>query len=231
MHVCILAGGRGTRMEHLTAALPKPLIPVAGVPILFHTLRALPATVTDVVLVIGYEGEKIMHAVGTVFEGRRVSYVTLDKLLGTAYGVFRAKDALPADEPFGVLNGDDLYHPRDLAELFSHPLALGIKTLDRPAARYLHVALREDGTISGLVRQTEKQTAVNVATGAYVLDRRIFDYEPVRIGNGELGLPHTVALMARDVSVRGVFMEHWFPLTSPEDVKRAEEHLRAVPFS
>jgi NDP-sugar pyrophosphorylase family protein len=74
--VCILAGGRGTRLGKLVRDLPKPLIPVAGEPFLFHQLRLLARHGADrVVLSVGYLGEEIAAAVGDgAGFGLRVSY-------------------------------------------------------------------------------------------------------------------------------------------------------------
>lgn len=230
MYACILAGGRGTRMRELTEALPKPLLPVSGAPILHHIIHALPAHVTHVVLVTGYLGEKVRAVIGTAYAGKSISYAPLEKLGGTAHALFEAKRMLPHGKSFLVLNGDDLYYPEDLARLARHPLAFGVKPLTRPAVRYLHVEASLEGLMTNLRKPREEETVVNVATGAYVLDHRIFTYEPVRIGSGELGLPHTVARMARDIPVFVEHMNYWFPLTSPEDVKNAEEHLRVHPL-
>jgi len=56
-----------------------------------------------------------------------------------------------------------------------------------------------------------------VNTGAYVLDERIFDYEPVVLPNGELGLPQTIVKMARDFPVALEKATLWYPLSFPEN--------------
>ena len=56
----VLGGGRGTRMRPATDSVPKPLLPVAGVPFVVHQLRRLASQgVTDVVYSIGYRGDMI----------------------------------------------------------------------------------------------------------------------------------------------------------------------------
>lgn len=105
--VCILAGGVGSRLGELTREVPKPLIPVAGEPFIFHQLRLLRAHGADrVVLCVGYLGEQIEAAVG---DGQRfelqVSYVhDGPEPAGTAGAVRGALPLLGA--AFFVLYGD-----------------------------------------------------------------------------------------------------------------------------
>ena len=105
--VCILAGGRGTRLGERVRELPKPLLPVAGEPFLFHQLRLLSDHGADrIVLCVGYLGRQIEHAVGDggAF-GLRVSYsYDSPDLDGTAGAIRGALDRL--GDQFLVLYGD-----------------------------------------------------------------------------------------------------------------------------
>ena len=104
--VCILAGGVGSRLGDLVAETPKPLLDVAGEPFLLHQLRLLSRHgATDVVLCVGYLGERIEQVVGAHRFGItiRYSYDGPD-LAGTLGAVRRASDLL--GERFLVLYGD-----------------------------------------------------------------------------------------------------------------------------
>lgn len=105
--VAILAGGTGGRLMPLTARIPKPLVPVDGVPFLEYQLNLLAVQgVDDVVLCVGHLGEQIEAAIG---DGRRFgvhvrySYDGADKL-GTGGAIAKALPLLGAR--FGVLYGD-----------------------------------------------------------------------------------------------------------------------------
>jgi NDP-sugar pyrophosphorylase family protein len=110
----VLAAGRGTRMMPLTANLPKPLIPVAGVPILERILRGLAAAgVDEAVVVTGYLGRMIEEYFGDGARvGMRLHYRTQDPPNGTAGAVLQVED-LCGDEPFVLHWGDILVSPEN----------------------------------------------------------------------------------------------------------------------
>lgn len=104
--VCILAGGRGTRLGERSRDVPKPLLEVAGEPFLVHQLRLLAAHgITEVVICVGYRGEMIESRIGPNCCGVRIAYSHdgpgLDGTLGAVRG---ALALLP--ERFLVLYGD-----------------------------------------------------------------------------------------------------------------------------
>jgi NDP-sugar pyrophosphorylase family protein len=104
--VCILAGGRGTRLGERARHVPKPLLEVAGEPFLVHQLRLLATHgVRDVVLCVGYRGEMIESRIGP--ECCRINVLYSHDgpgLDGTLGAIRRALPLLP--ERFLVLYGD-----------------------------------------------------------------------------------------------------------------------------
>lgn len=104
--VCILAGGRGTRLGARSQAVPKPLLEVAGEPFLMHQLRLLAEhQVREVVVCVGHLGEMIESRLGAERFGIHIAY-SYDGpgLDGTLGAVRRALALLP--ERFLVLYGD-----------------------------------------------------------------------------------------------------------------------------
>jgi|SRR5215471_1655937 len=119
----ILAAGLGSRLRPLTAAIPKPLIPVHGVPILHNALSALAANgVRKATVVVGYRHDAIRAACGSRFAGIDVSYVesAVFAHTGSAYSLWLARDAL-ADGDALLLEGDVLFEPSVLARLLASP--------------------------------------------------------------------------------------------------------------
>jgi MurNAc alpha-1-phosphate uridylyltransferase len=103
----ILAAGKGERMRPLTLTTPKPLVPVAGVPLIVYHLRALVAAgFTEVVINHAWLGQQIEDYLGDGSRyGLRIRYSAEGEPLETGGGIFRALPLLGA-EPFLVVNGD-----------------------------------------------------------------------------------------------------------------------------
>jgi MurNAc alpha-1-phosphate uridylyltransferase len=112
MRAMILAAGRGERMRPLTDELPKPLLSVAGKPLIERHIEALvTAGFTELVINHAWLGEKIEAAVGDGERfGATISYSPEgDQGLETGGGIFRALPLLTGndgDESFMVINGD-----------------------------------------------------------------------------------------------------------------------------
>lgn len=104
--ICILAGGKATRLGEAAKCKPKALVEVAGEPFIFHQLRALRANGADrVVICVGYLGDQIVERIGTDWCGLEVAY-SYDgpKPLGTLGAIRKASKLL--GRRFLVLYGD-----------------------------------------------------------------------------------------------------------------------------
>lgn len=104
----LLAAGRGERLRPITDTLPKPLVEVAGKPLIAYHLEALVrAGVTDVVVNLSWLGEKIRTALGDGSRyGVRIAYSEEGPVpLETGGGIHRALPLL-GPEPFLVVNSD-----------------------------------------------------------------------------------------------------------------------------
>jgi len=107
MQMVILAGGLATRLRPLTDAIPKSLVPINGKPFLHYQIERLKRHgITDIVLCIGYLGDRIKEFLG---DGSRLGVMVRyseekDQLLGTAGAIKKAEPLLR--EEFLVMNGD-----------------------------------------------------------------------------------------------------------------------------
>jgi len=104
MKVVIMAGGKGTRIASVKNDVPKPMIPIAGKPILEWQIECLKRQgLTDITLVIGYLGHVIKEyfADGSKF-GVNISYFVEDSPLGTAGALFK----MELKEDFLLMCGD-----------------------------------------------------------------------------------------------------------------------------
>ncbi|MGW3043655.1 sugar phosphate nucleotidyltransferase [Kitasatospora sp. NPDC001159] len=180
-----MAGGRGTRLLPLTASLPKPLIPIAGQPILYHVLRLLERHgIKEAIVTTQYRAGQIQEYLdGLDGFDLSISCVTEEAPLGTAGGFKVLVEHLRGGS-FLVISGDALTDC-DLSELIeSHrrnsalvtvglaevadPLGFGVVTTDR------------NGRINRFIEKpaagTEPSNQVN--TGIYVMEPGILDRIP-----------------------------------------------------
>jgi MurNAc alpha-1-phosphate uridylyltransferase len=107
MKAMILAAGRGERMRPLTDSLPKPLLPVAGKPLIVHHIERLAAAgIRQLVINHAHLGEMIEAELGdgSVW-GVEIRYSAEGRALETGGGIFRALPLL-GEAPFLVVNGD-----------------------------------------------------------------------------------------------------------------------------
>ena len=134
MKAMILAAGRGERMRPLTDHTPKPLLPVAGQPLIVHHLKALRAAgIADLVINTGHLGERLPATLGDGRQwGVRIVYSPEPPdALETGGGIFRALPLLGA-EPFLVVNGD-VWTDYPLSQLPATPLGLAhLVLVDNP---------------------------------------------------------------------------------------------------
>lgn len=106
MKALILAGGKGTRLQHLTQDVPKPMIPILSKPILEYQIKLLKENnILDIVLIVNHLGNTIKDYFKNGSDyGVNISYYEEEEPLGTVGGVKALADEL--NEDFLVLYGD-----------------------------------------------------------------------------------------------------------------------------
>jgi len=183
MKAMILAAGRGTRLLPLTATCPKPMVPIAGRPLLEYTIRLLAQHGFDELVVnLHHLPQAIRDYFGDGCKWDvKLSYSFEEELLGTAGAIRKLADFF--DQRFLVYYGDHLSNA-NLSSLWQfHEKAGALATLG--------LLWKEDPSASGIVeldssqrvqRFTEKpgpdQTFANylVNAGIYVLEPEIMQW-------------------------------------------------------
>ena len=193
MKTIIMAGGRGTRISELYPDIPKPLIPISGVPVLEREICSLrDQGFKEFIITISHMGEKISEYLGNGERlGVSIEYFYEKTPLGNAGALFKMWDSL-GDEPFLLLNGDAVFdvdfnrmaafHREHgaLVTLFthpnSHPYDSGLLIADQDLSVLCWLA-KED------VRPEFYKNRVNA--GLHVIDPVILDragVDPAKVG-------------------------------------------------
>jgi glucose-1-phosphate thymidylyltransferase len=133
MKAVIPVAGAGTNLRPHTYTQPKPLIPVAGKPIIAFILDDLIAKgVHEFVFVIGYLGEKIKIYVEKTYPEISVEWVQQETRLGLGHAIWSARHCLKGVDEIVIILGDTIVDA-DLSALLSSPYScLGIKKVSDP---------------------------------------------------------------------------------------------------
>ena len=217
MKAVILAAGKGTRMKELTLDTPKPLLHYQNKTLIEHKLEALPEHIKEVVLVIGYLGDKIKAYFGDTWKDKKIHYVEQKEMLGTAHALFETRHLL--DEPFIVLMGDDLYGKEDMELLSKQDGWAILVEVSKEAQTGGKIAMDDFGNLKEIVEDKEGKSGGLIYTGACVLTPDIFELKMSQLPNSrEFGLPQTFAQAARTRPIKIHHAKFWKRITSPEDV-------------
>jgi MurNAc alpha-1-phosphate uridylyltransferase len=168
MKAMVLAAGRGERMRPITDRIPKPLVPVAGKPLIEYHLEALArAGVREVVINLSHLGAQIPAALGDGGRfGLRIRYSDEGPVpFETGGGIFNALPLLGA-EPFIVVNGD-IWTDFDFARLTLEPGAHAhLVMVPNPP----HVARGDFGLEGDLIVERDQDRYTYSGIGVYTTE-------------------------------------------------------------
>jgi NDP-sugar pyrophosphorylase family protein len=176
MMAVVLCAGLGTRLRPLTDRLPKPLIEVAGRPMVHYPLGLLRAAgVTDIVLNAHYRADQVQAALGDGHRwGLRLRYSVEPRLLGTGGGL---RHLLPLidGERFLVLNADQITDVdlQALIEIHRRRDAVGtLAVIDGDTPGGYRRLMVTNGLLQGLA--APDVATGPIFTGVQVVERRLF---------------------------------------------------------
>jgi mannose-1-phosphate guanylyltransferase len=234
LEAILLVGGQGTRLRPLTNAVPKPLLPTAGVPFLAHQLaKAAAAGITRVLMATFYRAEMFAESFGDGSSfGLRIEYIQEETPLDTGGAIRNAASGLRCgpDDPVVVLNGDIL-SGHDLAgQVAAHEKAAAAVTLHLvevpDPSRFGCVPTDADGRVTAFLEKTPNPVTNRINAGCYVFRRAVIDEWippaqrvsveratfPELISRGELVLGH-------------VDTSYWLDVGTPEAFVRGSRDL------
>jgi glucose-1-phosphate cytidylyltransferase len=164
--VVILCGGRGTRLQEHTQDIPKPLVEIGGMPIVWHVIQLYAIQgFRRFLLATGYKGELIEHFVGAQDwpEGVRVDCVATGLETQTG-GRIKLLEGHLRDEEMLCATYADGVADIDLAALlaFHHEHgALATMTVVRPQLQFGITELDPDGTVRGFREKPRSEHWIN----------------------------------------------------------------------
>lgn len=232
-HAMVLAAGLGLRMRPLTLERPKPLIPVAGKPLLDHALdRVAAAGIGTAVVNTHYKGEMIAdHLAGRT--SPRILLSPEADLLETGGGIRQALPLLGTD-PFLSVNSDILWLDGPTPAIDRLTRAWNPETMD--ALLLLHPAVAAFGydgkgdfhmdPLGRLTRRRSGEIAPFVFAGVQILKPELFADVPP-------GAFSTNLIWDRLLESERLYgMRHdglWFHVGTPESIAEVDDHLEFRP--
>jgi MurNAc alpha-1-phosphate uridylyltransferase len=228
----VLAAGLGTRMRPFTDKLPKPLVKVAGKPLIDHVLdRLAEAGVDRAVVNVHHLADQVQHHLARRSRPQIVISDERGLLLGTGGGV---KKALPqlGDAPFFHINSDTIWidgvkpNLARLADAFD-PVAMDALLLLAPTTGSIGYSGRGDFAMAAdgrLRKRAELEVVPFVYAGAAILSPALFKSVP----DGELSLTTLFDRASQARRLHGLRMEGlWMHVGTPEAIASAEAAIQA----
>ncbi len=224
----VLAAGFGVRMRPLTDHMPKPLVRVAGQPLLDHVLDKLAgAGIGEAVVNVHYLPDQIIQHTASRTRPRVIISDERDVVLGTGGAVVKALPLL-GSEPFFHLNADTMWidgvrsNLTRLAETFD-PARMDILLLMAPTTNSIGYSGRGDyGMLpdGALRKRREHQVVPFVYAGAAIMSPSLFADAP----SGEFSLTRMFDRANEQERLFGLRLDGvWMHVGTPDAVQAAEE--------
>lgn len=221
MHAIILAGGFGTRLRSVIPDLPKPMAPIHDKPFLAHLLIYLKAQgITDIILSLHYQAEKITEYFQSQYEGLRITYTTEEKPLGTGGAIINALTHYHHKQPIFVLNGDTMVKMNYQTMLAQHnnaQISMALRHVD-DCSRYGKVLTNENRIIE--FKEKGEPGSGYINAGVYLIQPDLFaQYSlPQQFSlEQDFIFPHIAKINAQAFITEDYFID----IGIPEDYARA----------
>lgn len=225
----ILAAGKGTRMRPLTLHTPKPLVTVADKPlIVWHIERLRDAGITDIVINVGYLGQKLIDALAKMSLGVNLhisNESVLDEPLETAGGIrYALANGLLRNEPFILVNGD-VWAEYDFSKLMNHELQGNLAHLVL-VANPMHNPSGDFAFDGGRVLLKDDTLPTHTFAGLSVLSPKIV----ADVAAGEIAplAPLLKSAMTNSLVTGELMTQTWIDVGTLERLAAADEYARGL---
>ena len=225
MKCVILAGGYGTRLSEETTNLPKPMIKIGNMPILWHIMKIYSHYgINEFVICCGYKG-KIIKEYFEQFNSEEWNIQTIDTGLDTMTGGrIKRVEKYVQDETFCLSYGDDLKSVNilELIDFHKKRQRLATVTIAKPNPRFGVIKIKEDNVVS--IEEKSKHDENWINGGYFVLEPDIFDYIDGDDSVWEKG-PMKKIVEANQMSAYK-YQDEYYPMDTLFDKNKLEELWR-----
>ncbi len=183
----IMAAGVGSRLEPLSNIFPKPLVPIANVPVMDILISHLASyNILDIIANTFYKSEMIQNHYKMCDFGVNIQFIKEEVLSGTAGGVKKCQFFFNEDDDFIIMSGDGLTD-LDISKAYeAHKNSNSILTIvankvkDSEVSKYGIIVTDDEGYIKSFQEKPKLSEAQsNLAnTGIYICNYKIFDFIP-----------------------------------------------------
>jgi glucose-1-phosphate thymidylyltransferase len=223
--------GFGTRLRPHTHIVPKALLTVADKPILGHILDGiLQAGVRELVLVIGYKGERIVEYVRAHYGHVPVEFAVQEEPHGLGHAIWCAREWLDGT-PVLIVLGDTIVEAELAPILQQRQSYLAVKRVEDP--RRFGVVLLHGGEVLGFVEKPEHPPSDLALVGVYYIVNSALLRECLEElvqrdlrTRGEYQLTDALELMRqRGERFRVFFVDAWYDCGKVETLLETNRHL------
>ena len=225
MEAIILAGGKAERLGDAAGGLPKPLVPIAGRPLVAWQLGLLTHAGVERVIVACNAGAGKQFAAALDGLGPEIAIAEEPERLGRGGGIRFAAARRRGDDDVFALNGDELLD-LDFSSLLGQHRATGAAAtiaVAQPKSPFGVVEL-EGERVTGFAEGGTIECWVSC--GVYVLGEEALARFPERGDHETTAFPE-LAAEGKLGAFRHIGL--WLTVNTPKDLRRAEEYLSARP--
>lgn len=227
--VVIMAGGLGTRLYPYTKILPKPLIPVADIPIVERIIQSFQKIGSkEFHMVVNYKSNMIKAYFNDIDCGYNITFWDESKPLGTGGGLSLLSDSI--SETF-VLTNCDILIMDDVRKIVEHhrekknivTMVCSLKNFEIP---YGIVNFSEGGEICSFEEKPQMSFFTN--TGYYILEPEVFHHIKA---NESIGMPDVIDRMrnvGHKIGIYPIGENAWLDMGQFDTMESMERHLKEI---
>jgi len=221
VHALVLAAGKGSRLRKY--AEQKPLLQVAGMPLIGRVLRGLKeARVQNVWIAVGYNADVVRQQIGEYYAGLTIRYIDVEQWKkGNLYSLLAAQGIF--QQNFLLCMGDHIFDPeipkRLINSKFESAIVLAIDKVSEEDTK----VLERGGTILDIGKKIN-QSNIAIDTGFFLCSPKVFDYANQAVNEGMSELADCVRIAGRsgDAQVFDVSGHLWADIDTKQDFDRAK---------